>query len=100
LQYGRIAAEIARDGPARAERDPVRRLALERALYIVGEAAGALSDEAKRQMDQPWGQIAGLRVLLAHHYEVVEPRILVDIAKSSAPDLIATIEAYLATHPP
>ena len=51
-------------------------------LLIIGEAAKALSDDARaRQPDVPWRQVGGLRDLIAHEYfriDMQEVRRIVD----------------------
>lgn len=93
LENARFATNVLADG------DPISnatdRLALERALYIIGEAARSLSDTTRDAIDQPWSRIIGLRVVLAHQYEVVEPTILARIARDNIPSLIDAIRAHL-----
>ncbi len=56
------------------EQDRIRRLAVERLLEIIGEAARALSDEVRAEHPEvPWQDVIGLRVVLAHHYHRVDP---------------------------
>lgn len=48
--------------------------AAERLLEIVGEASGALSEATRgRYAAVPWRDITRLRILLAHHYQRVDP---------------------------
>jgi uncharacterized protein with HEPN domain len=49
--------------------DDMYRAAVLHELMVIGEAAGALSDEFRAaHPDIPWQDIIGQRVLLAHHY--------------------------------
>ncbi len=61
LRYGQIAVSLA----YAQRRDDVWRLALERSLFLIGEAASALPREIRQAIDQPWPAIIGLRNLLA-----------------------------------
>lgn len=97
--YGTIAFDLAGAGVDAVERDPVKRLALERALFIVGEAAGALSPTARSAIKQPWKDIIGLRNVLAHGYDAILAEQLVLIAKNRIPPLLAAIAAYRAGSP-
>lgn len=72
------------------------RLALERVLEIVGEAATRLPVELRDQHPEvPWRQIIGMRNVLVHGYDVVSEEVLWDVAQSDVPQLIAWIEAML-----
>lgn len=68
--------------------DRVRRLAVERLLEIIGEAARALSDEGRaRYAEVPWPDVIGLRTVLAHHYHRVDPNQVWTIATTEVPRL-------------
>jgi uncharacterized protein with HEPN domain len=46
---------------------------VERALEIIGEATGHLTDEVKdRESDLPWREMRGLRNIVAHAYHRVD----------------------------
>jgi uncharacterized protein with HEPN domain len=78
-------------GPGRDEwdRDRTRRLAVERLLEIIGEAARAMSDEERsRYPEVPWQDVVGLRTVLAHHYHRVDPNQVWTIATVEVPRLI------------
>jgi uncharacterized protein with HEPN domain len=50
------------------------RYAVERALEIIGEATGNLSDDVKaRDPSVPWRGMRGLRHIVAHAYHRVDP---------------------------
>jgi uncharacterized protein with HEPN domain len=69
--------------------DRVKRLAVERLLEIVGEAARALSDECRAQFaDVPWSDIVGLRTVLAHHYHRIDPNQVWTIAAVEVPRFV------------
>ena len=49
------------------------RYAIERALEIIGEATGNLSDDVKnRDTSLPWREMRGLRNIVAHAYHRVD----------------------------
>lgn len=93
--YGRGAMDIAENGPSAIEADDRLRWALERTLYLVGEAARALSPSVRESMDQPWQRIIGLRTILAHRYQDVDTQTLVDIAQKHLPSLIDAVQSHL-----
>jgi uncharacterized protein with HEPN domain len=65
------------------------RLAVERLLEIVGEAARALSDEGRaRYPEVPWPDVTGLRTVLAHHYHRVDPSQVWALATTEVPRLV------------
>ncbi|HVF74850.1 MAG TPA: HepT-like ribonuclease domain-containing protein [Acidimicrobiales bacterium] len=71
------------------DRDRTRRLAVERLLEIIGEAARALSDEGRaRYGEVPWPDVVGLRTVLAHHYHRVDPNQVWTIATIEVPRLV------------
>jgi uncharacterized protein with HEPN domain len=90
------AAEVAAlmaDGREAWEADRVRRLAVERLLEIIGEAARALSDEYRDGYpDVPWPDVIGLRTVLAHHYHRVDPNQVWAIAAVELPRLVGLLD--------
>jgi uncharacterized protein with HEPN domain len=75
------------------EKDKMRKLAVERQLEIIGQAANKISKETQEQIQNiPWGNIIGLRNKLAHDYgEILVERIW-NITKTSVPELLKEIE--------
>jgi uncharacterized protein with HEPN domain len=70
------------------DQDELVRLAMERVLEIVGEAANALGAETRaRYPDADWRRITRLRILLAHHYHRVDPDQVWTIAVEEIPRL-------------
>ena len=59
------------------EKEKMRKLAVERQLEIIGQAANKISKETQDLMNEiPWGTIVGLRNKLAHDYgEILAERI-------------------------
>ena len=77
-------------------RDRVRRLALERALELVGEPARRVTQRfqsAHPQID--WRSIVGQRNVLAHKYGVIDHERLFKTGTESVPGLIAVLEKIL-----
>ena len=74
------------------DRDKMRRLATERQLEILGEAANHVSQETQNKLaDIDWPRIIGLRNKLAHDYgEVLAERVW-QIATGSVPDLLTML---------
>ncbi len=71
------------------DRDRTRRLAVERLLEIIGEAARALSEQGRAQYPEvPWEDVIGLRTVLAHHYHRVDPAQVWTIATAEVPGLV------------
>ena len=75
------------------EKEKMRKLAVERQLEIIGQAANKISKETKDLMQNiPWGNIIGLRNKLAHDYgEILAERIWI-ISKTSVQELLREIE--------
>jgi uncharacterized protein with HEPN domain len=75
------------------EKDKMRKLAVERQLEIIGQAANKISLETQNNMKNiPWKNIIGLRNKLAHDYgEILAERIW-EISKDSIQDLLKEIE--------
>jgi uncharacterized protein with HEPN domain len=86
--------DVVRDGRAMWDKDRLRQLAVERLLEIIGESANVLSDEFREEHpDVPWGDIIGLRVVLAHHYHRVDPNQVWVIAANEVPRLAERLRA-------
>jgi uncharacterized protein with HEPN domain len=76
--------------------DDVFRLAIERALEVVGEAANRLPPEFRdKYPDVEWRKIIGMRNVLIHGYDVVQPEILWDTVQQNIPRLLNQIEVIL-----
>jgi uncharacterized protein with HEPN domain len=81
---------------ARLHKDAMRKLALERALELLGEAARRVSPAlraAHPEMD--WRGIIGQRNIIAHAYGEVSHRRLYDAARERIPDLVASLDRLL-----
>jgi uncharacterized protein with HEPN domain len=76
--------------------DRVRRLALERALELVGEPARRVTQQfqsAHPEID--WRSIVGQRNVIAHKYGVIDHERLFKTGMESVPGLIAILEGIL-----
>lgn len=73
--------------------DPMLRLALTRAIEIVGEAATQVSDEGRAELPAiPWPQVVGMRNRLVHAYFDVNLNILWDTVHLALPSLIEKLK--------
>jgi len=75
------------------EKDKMRKLAVERQLEVIGQAANKVSKETQEILANiPWGNIIGLRNKLAHDYgEILAERIWT-ISKKPIQDLKRELE--------
>ena len=73
------------------------RLALERAVSVIGEAATRLSEEFQAQHPEiPWHQIIGMRNRIIHGYDAVDDEVLWKTAAENAPELIRQLDEIIA----
>lgn len=78
--------------------DARTRLAIERALEIVGEAAKRVSAETVAQHPEiPWKGIIGFRNVLAHEYGAIDYQRLYAVIRDGVPALIVALETILAS---
>lgn len=76
--------------------DVMLRLALTRAIEIVGEAAAKVSEQGRAELpDLPWPQIVGMRNRLVHAYFDVNLNILWDTVHLALPPLIDKLKPAL-----
>ena len=69
------------------------RLAVERRIEIIGEAARRISETfQKAHPEVPWRKIVAQRNILAHKYGEIEDEILWDVATVSVPELLRLLE--------
>jgi uncharacterized protein with HEPN domain len=96
-EYAREAQAIVRRiGFKRLQKDSMRRLALERTLEVVGEAARRVSEAFRK--DQPqidWRGLIGQRNVIAHDYGEIDHRRLYRAAREEIPRLIAELDRIL-----
>ena len=78
------------------EKDRRTQLAVERALEIVGEAAGRVSTPFQNTHPEiPWRQIIGQRNVLAHEYGEIKQDRLWKVAKENIPQLIKMLKPLI-----
>jgi uncharacterized protein with HEPN domain len=78
-------------GVSAFRKDRRLRLAIERLLEIVGEAAGGLSEEARASIPFDWRAVRGLRNVIAHQYGAIDPDQLHRVVRARLPALVAAI---------
>ncbi len=72
--------------------------AVVRRFEIIGEAARHLSPVTLKALpDIPWNLMVGMRNLLIHDYDDVDPRRVWTDSQDDLPPLIIRLEKYLAT---
>ena len=80
----------------RLDEDPIRKLALERALEVLGEAARRVSVEFRdRNPNIDWRALVGQRNVLAHDYGKINHQRLYDSTRRIVPFLLAELERIL-----
>lgn len=101
LQHAKLAVELAHGTTFHAYiQDRFKQLALERALEIVGEAAGRLSREFRCSHPEiPWRKIISHRNVLAHEYDEILQELLWKTATEAAPGLVAALEKLIPRVP-
>ena len=73
-----------------------KRAAVERQLFILGEAAARLPEAWKQRLPEvPWRKIVGLRNMLAHGYWVIDAEELWDVATQKVPEFLAALRPWL-----
>jgi len=76
------------------------RLAVERALEIVGQAARRLSSEFKAAHPEiPWGNMIGQRNVLAHEYGDIDTARIWDVVSHRLPELVPQLDALIPPLP-
>lgn len=80
--------------------DEELRLAVERRLEIIGEAAGRVSQAFRSaHRDIPWRKIIGQRNVLAHKYGEVQDDLVWQVGTVSVPELIVLLEPLIPPAP-
>ena len=79
----------------------ITRLAVERKLEILGEAARRVSSHFQEEHPEiPWRQIVGLRNVISHEYDKVNYTLIYRIAREQIPELITLLEPLIPPLPP
>ena len=95
--FARDSYELVRAIPfANFERDTMRKLALERGLELLGQAARRVSASFQARHAQiEWRSLVGQRNVLAHEYGQIDHRRLYDSACRKIPSLLDELERIL-----
>lgn len=76
--------------------DDQLRLASERCVEIIGEAARQISDDRRSQFpDVPWPQIVGLRNIIVHGYAQLDHNKLWNAIQNDVPKLLERLSPLL-----
>ena len=79
------------------EKEPMRHLAVMKAIEVIGEAAGRLTEAFRSAHPEfPWSEIIGMRHRLVHGYFEVNLRKVWDTVHEEFPELIAMLEPLIA----
>ncbi|MCK4659626.1 MAG: DUF86 domain-containing protein [Phycisphaerae bacterium] len=77
------------------------RLATERRIEIIGEAAGRVSQAVREDHPEiPWRQIIAQRHVLAHEYGEIDNELILSVATAHIPQLIGMLENMVPPAPP
>ncbi|HSO83753.1 DUF86 domain-containing protein [Thiocapsa sp.] len=77
--------------------DEMLRFALVRAIEIIGEAAGKVSQEGRQGLPEiPWREAVGIRNRLVHAYFDIDLDVLWKTASTAIPSLMRQLEAILS----
>lgn len=99
LKHARIARNILGSlSVDEVKANDEKRLALERAVELIGEAANSVSAEIQQtEPSVPWRDIIAMRHRLIHGYAAIDLGRLVRTVRDDIPPLIAEIERILLT---
>jgi len=102
LEYAKSVGEImAGQSPHGWSHNITVRLAIERGLEIIGEAARRVSETFREQYgDIPWQDIIGQRNILAHEYGKIDYEILYETVVRDIPTLVKQLQALLPPEEP
>lgn len=82
------------------ERDRMRRLAVERCIEILGEAANRISPAFREANPEvPWQRIVSQRNVLAHEYRDIRHEKIWRLLREHLPALVAQLEPQLPPPP-
>jgi len=88
-----FVGERTREEFLKADREAeVLRLAVERKLEVLGEAARRVSEQLRDNHPEiPWKDIVGLRNVISHQYDKVNYAAVYSIVRERIPELIVSI---------
>jgi len=79
----------------------ITRLAVERKLGVLGEAARRVSQQfCDAHSEIPWKEMIGLRNVISHEYDKVNHTAIYRIVRERIPELITLLEPLLPPPPP
>jgi uncharacterized protein with HEPN domain len=79
----------------------IMRMAVERKLEILGEAARRVSSQFREKHPAiPWKEIVGLRNLISHQYDKVNYEAIYRIVRDRLPELVIVLEPLVPPPPP
>ena len=97
LEASRTIREQVADRVETLPTDEILRLATERLIEIVGEAASNLSPELRAgHPDVDWRGPRGLRTILAHRYFGIDVAAIQDVVRHELPEFERRVTAILA----
>ena len=101
LRYAQLVQTLVKDLDFdRFESDTTTRLAVERAIEIIGEAARKVSREFQQQHPEvPWQPIVAQRHILAHEYGEVQADRIWRVVTIHMPELIRLLKPIVPTPP-
>jgi uncharacterized protein with HEPN domain len=76
------------------DESPLIQSAVVRQIEVIGEATKRLSDELRKQYTEiPWKQMAGMRDILIHAYDSIDPDEVWNVAIIDLPRICGQIQA-------
>lgn len=67
-----------------------------RQLEIIGEATKRLSKEIREEnANIPWREMAGLRDIISHGYDIIDNREIWSVCKHSIPELLSNLDTII-----
>jgi uncharacterized protein with HEPN domain len=86
---------------AEYQKNMLIRMAVERGIEIIGEAAYSVSEEFKAAHQEiPWSKIMRQRNRLAHDYDDIDDVLIWNVATVHVPDLIVKLGPLIPPVPP
>jgi uncharacterized protein with HEPN domain len=92
--FAKISSYIAAMSYTDFEHDSKTQSAVIMQLQVVGELAKRISDQARRAINAPWKDMAGLRDLVSHNYFSLDLQTIWLTAKERAPIVEQKVREY------